>query len=179
MQGRVMGNELMHVAYYRGLNLSKLLYQHTYLMLALELLFHDDRYGAKYLRYYQLHKELNETFIALGKGELSNSAFDHYIKCCKEKKLIAHTHYKRESRFSATDKAISYIEEMKIKKPEYANMKVVDMPEDATKNIPKKLVESIQISDLVACTKNPIADNKLSKRGPETIVRKMHQPSQV
>jgi hypothetical protein len=141
-------------------------------MLVLELLFHHDRYGAKYLRYGQLHAELDATFIALGKTQISNSTFDYYIKCCKDRKLISHTHYKGESRFSATDRAISYIEELKIKKPDYADMKVVDMPIDATKKVPKRLVESWHVTDTVSRVVNASVDkvlSEISRIGPNPV----------
>jgi hypothetical protein len=181
----------MHVAYYRGFNLSKLLHQHTYLMLVLELLYHRDNYKAKYLRYYQLHRELNDTLKALGKGPISNSTFDHYIKCCKDKKLISHTHYKGESRFTVTSRAITYIEELRIKKPDYADMRVVYMPKNEPRNAWKNPFESVgKVSDRVSCVVTHAKDRKnkeiplsemSTKIGPNTIIRlrkdKDSQPS--
>jgi hypothetical protein len=147
-------------------------------MLVLELLFHRERYGTEYLRYYPLHKELDSTLIRLGKDAASNSSFDFYIKRCKDEKLISHTHYKRESRFSVTDKAIPFLEELKIKKPDYADMKVVDMPIDATKNVPKILFEHTgKISDMVSCVKNPKVYEKFVKNPPGVIIRTIPQPS--
>ena len=111
-----------------------------------------------------------------GKRAPGNKEYEFCRDKCEAEKLIrvrqiSRDYTKPETRIYPNEQAIyAKIQEMINAHLSYGDKKLVEMDHDESRNAHKTLVESIKVLDMVICVKNPIVDNKLSPRGPNTIV---------